>query len=411
MNKKISLGLAVTFMVVIATVTFCITMLFSQRVFNNMISDSSQRENILNRVREIDKILRNNFLFPVDDEAVADAVSTGFLHGLDDAYADYMSKQQYERYLLQNKGELVGIGIQVRRDASSGYLLVTEVYPDTPAELAGMKPGDAIVKIDDQNISSMEQNQAVDLMQGKIGTRVMLSVQRNGVEMSFEMQRKSIEIPSIKAKSVGSYTYIRIMTFNNATPAQFKQAVDEAQKNGTTGFVFDVRDNSGGTLDSVIQILDYLLPKGVIASQENAKGEISVIAESDANHEVNLPMVTIANGRTASAAELFVAALKDYEKANLVGTQTYGKGVMQTTYALSDGSAIRFTTAFFHPPKSQNFNGVGLKPDYEVMLSPEQEKNLEFLDEQTDIQLIKALDVLSPQTETESQAEEAQAAS
>lgn len=410
MNKKIPLGIAIALMALIATVTFSITMLFSRQAFNRIISAVGGQSSVSEKFSEIDKLLRNHFLFPMDEELLANAAATGFLAGLDDPYAAFLSKQEYAHYLLESKGELVGIGVQVKRDATTGHLIVTEVYPDTPAALGGIKVQDTIVMIDGQDISQMEQTQATSLIQGKVGTRLTVTIRRDGKDIPIEMQRKKIQIPSIKTKMIDSNLYIQILQFNESTTAQFQEALDLASKKNATGLIFDLRDNAGGTLDSVVQMLDPLLPEGVIVYEENVKGEQNVIAKSDAN-ELNLPMVTLTNGRTASAAELFVIALKDYDKAPSVGVKTFGKGIMQTTFALTDGSAIRFTTAYFNPPKSKNFHGVGIPADYEVSLTTEQEKNLDLLTEATDLQLIKAIDVLSPKIESQTPPQKAQTSS
>ena len=193
---------------------------------------------------------------------------------------------------------------------------------------------------------------------------------------------------------IGKNGYIKIEDFTTNTLDQFSKAVDDCIAKGAEGLIFDLRNNGGGTLESVEKMLDKLLPSGVIVYKRDKSGKKEALYTSDAK-QVDLPMVTITNGNTASASELFVSALKDYDKAQSVGTTTFGKGIMQTLYDLSDGSAIRITTAYFDPPKSENFHGVGIKADFPVTLTQEQEKNFNDLDETTDPQLKKAIEVVS----------------
>ena len=397
MNKKISLGAAIAFMAVVASITFVITMLFSQGVFNRMISNVSQREEMYQKVQEIDRLVRNNYLFDLDEEVYQDGLAAGLISGLNDPYAEYLDKEAYERDQMEREGELVGIGVAVSVDAASGYMTIQSVYADGPAEEAGLLAEDVIVKIDGQDVAQIGADEAVNLMQGESGTRVTVTIRRDGKDQDYEIQRSEVEIPSIETRMIDSDCYIKITEFNAHTPEQFQQALDDAQAMGATGLIFDLRDNTGGTMDAVTAMLDALLPSGTIATQTDSSGEETVLATSDDEHQVSLPMITITNARTASAAELFVAVLKDFGKAQSVGVTTYGKGVMQTTYALSDGSAIRLTTGYFNPPESENFNGSGIAPDYEVTLTAEEEAALDPADESTDPQLMKAIEVIHSQ--------------
>lgn len=397
MNKKISLGAAIAFMAVVASITFVVTMLFSQGVFNNMISNVSQREDMYQKVQEIDRLVRNNYLFELDEEAYQDGLAAGLISGLNDPYAEYLDKEAYERDQMQRNGELVGIGVSVSVDASSGYMTILSVYAGGPAEQAGLQEGDIIVSVDGQDVAQVGADEAINLMQGETGTRVTVTIRRDGKDKDYEIQRAEVEIPSVESRMIGNNYYIKITEFNANTPDQFQQALDNAEASGAAGLIFDLRDNTGGTMDAVTSMLDALLPSGTIATQTDSSGEETVLATSDDEHQVNLPMITITNARTASASELFVAVLKDYGKAQSVGVTTYGKGVMQTTYALSDGSAIRLTTGYFNPPESENFNGVGISPDYEVVLTAEEEAALDPADETTDPQLMKAIEVINSQ--------------
>lgn len=399
MNKKISLGAAIAFMAVVASITFCVTMLFSQDIFNKMIANVTEKEQMYDKIEEIYTKINDNYLFTLDEEQFLNATGNGIMSGLNDRYARYYTQEEYAEKLKGDKGELVGIGVTVRYDTTNGYLTVEKVYVNSPAEAAGLQKGDVIIQIDDQDLSLITAIESTKLIQGEAGSKLNVVYRRDGVNETVEMVRKNVEIPAIESRMIADSGYIKIIDFTDATPGQFFATIENLQEQGATSLIFDVRNNGGGTLDSVLEMLDYLLPEGEIATSVDKSGNKQVLKNSDAR-EVVLPMVTITNGNTASASELFVQALKDYQKADSVGTTTYGKGVIQTTYALSDGSAIKMTTSYFNPPKSENFDGIGIKPNYEVALTKEQEQNFDMLDETNDPQLMKAIEVVNSLTES-----------
>lgn len=393
MNKKISLGMAIAFMAIIAAITFCITMIYSQGSYNQKIKNVQEREQIYKKLSEIDKYVRENFKGEIDEQALLDSIAKGYILGLNDDYGNYFDQEDYKKLKLSNEGNMVGIGISAKQD-ESGYIEVTKVYDDSPAKNAGIMVNDLIIKVNNIDVNKSNYSKTIESIRGEAGTKVDLVIRRSGEELNLEVTRKNIIIPSIRYKKIGDNGYIKISEFNSATVGQFMNAKDDLLQQGVTGFIFDVRNDGGGTLDSVSEILDSLLPAGNIVSATYANGETKVLKTSDKN-ELNMPMVVLINSNSASAAELFAAALRDYDKAKLIGNNSFGKGVMQTTIPLKDGSAIHITTALFNPPSGQNFNKVGLKPDYEVLLKPEQEKNLDNLSEQDDTQLIKAIEVLN----------------
>lgn len=395
MNKKVSLGAAICFMAIAAAVTFTITMYFSLNIFNSKIANVTERDDFYDKIAEIDTIVRNNFLEDIDEEQLLDSVADGYMAGLNDPYTRYMNQEEYKAYQMDNAGQLVGIGVTVQMD-ESGYILVNSVEGGSPAENAGILAGDLIVKVDDMDVLTAGYAEAVNAVRGEEGTTVLLTVRRNNEDIQLEAVRKLLTSTTITYRMIGEDGYIKISKFDATTASDFKNAVADLKAQGATGLIFDVRNNPGGLLDSVAEVLDFLLPEGPIVSATNKKGETRVLYESDAN-SVDLPMIVLCNGETASAGELFSAALRDYKKAELVGVTTYGKGIMQTAYNLADGSALSLTTDYYNPPSGINFHGVGLKPDYEVKLTTDQELNLANLDEYTDPQLQKALTVLDAQ--------------
>lgn len=394
MNKKVSLGTAITLMAIAAALAVAITMVYSIRTFNDKLYNIKEREATYEKLAQIDKIVRSQYYGEINEKRLMDSIAQGYVNGIGDKYAIYLTAAQYQQQLENLEGKTVGIGINTICD-SSGYMLVTEVYPESPAEMAGIQEGDLILQIDGLELMEDTYEEAVERLTGEAGTKVVLTLRQNNEDQEpIELTRRKIEIPTVYYNVVDNIGYIQILEFGNATPNQFNKALDAVISEGAEGLVFDVRGNPGGTIDSVSEVLDRLLPAGDIVSATYRDGTTEVLAVSD-EREVDMPMAVVINDKTASAAELFAQALWDYEKAKTVGITTYGKGLMQTIYKLDDGSALDITVAKYNPPKSPNFDGVGVIPDYEVKLTQEQEMMLDQLDQDTDPQLRKAKELVS----------------
>lgn len=392
MNKKISLGAALALMMIVAAVTLSVTMIFSKQMFNNTVSNITEREALYDKISEIDSFVRKNYNGTIDEEKLLDGLSLGYMAGIRDTYGRYYSAEEYAEVVKGTEGKVVGIGITASK-TESGYIKVEEVYPDSPAELAGIQAGELIVKVNDIDLTPETYEEGKNAISGKAGTTLSLVV-RNGTEDRSipEIVRRKVQRPTVYQKTIDNVGYVKIIDFNDTTYDQFKKAVESLVESGVQSLIFDVRNNGGGTVDSVIKMLDFLLPEGDIATATYKDGRVEVLGTSDASC-VELPMVVLTNKTTASAAELFTQALKDYGVAKSVGEKTYGKGTMQVYHKLKDGSAIKLTIAKYNPPKSQNYDGIGIQPDYEVLLTEEQTKNFSSLTEENDPQLIKALEL------------------
>lgn len=391
MNKKLSLGVAIALMAIVAATTFSITMVYSTRTFNDKVHSIKEREAMYSKIAEIDRLVRQNYFGDIDESKLGDEIATGYVKGIQDKYGMYFTAEQYSQQMQTYDGKMAGIGISTYKD-TSGYIRIIEVYPDSAAETADLQVGDLIVKVEDLDVTAENYDQAVNALKGEAGTKVNITIRRNAQDSQRDVTRRRVEVPTVNHRMIGEVGYIKIKEFNNNTASQFKKAINKVTDEGAKALIFDVRNNLGGTLNSVNEMLDLLLPEGDIVSATYKNGETKVLATSDAK-EISLPMVVLVNQRSASASELFAQALKDYDKAKVVGVTSYGKGMMQTIYQLSDGSALDVTVAKYNPPKSPNFDKVGVKPDHEVALTPEQEKNFIDLDETTDPQLKKALEV------------------
>lgn len=392
MNKKVSLGAAIMFVLIACAITFSMTMIFSMRNFNNQVFNIKDREAINKKISEIDRVVKNNYIGAIDDETLNDGIARGLLSGTGDKYATYISKKQYQNLLDVQNGTIVGIGIDSAKDTSN-FIKVVNVFKDSPADGAGIKGGDLIIKINNKDVGGMSYDTALEYLNGEVGTKVSVIVRRGTDEINIDVLRRKYDYPSVEAKLMGLNGYIKIKEFNQNTFTQFGKELNTMLSKKITGLIIDVRNNPGGTMGSAAQVLDMLLPEGNIASQTVKSGETKVIFKSDAK-EVSLPMVVLINQKSASASELLAQALRDYNKAKIVGVNSLGKGSMQKLFKLEDGSAVDITFAMFNPPKSPNFNRVGIKPDYEVKLTTQQELFFYELNDQTDPQLKKAVDVV-----------------
>lgn len=393
MNKKISVGLAITITAICCAITFVLTSSLSLNTFNSNVQGVKERAEMYKKLDTIDNYIRNYYIGEYDQQKLLDAISQGYVSILNDKWARYTSTADYLKEKKSDDGYLVGIGITASKD-KSGYIYVETVKSGSPAQEMNIKAGDLIIAVNDKQVLSEGYEESVKAISGESGTSVTLTIRSDGEDKTISLTRKEIEIISVNSKMIDDIGYIQITEFNSKTTTQFKQAVNALISSGAKGLIFDVRNNGGGLLDPTLNMLDFLLPKGDIATATYKNGKTEVLGTSDKS-EIDTPMIVLVNSRTASAAELFASALRDYDKAKLVGSNTYGKGVMQDTYQLQDGSAVTFTIAKFQTTKTPNFDGVGLKPNYEVTLENDTAADLEKLDKTTDTQLKKAIEILS----------------
>ena len=389
MNRRVSLGLAFAMMLLVAAFTFSIATDIAERRVNEKMVSLRERERSQAKYAEIDREVRENYNGVIDETLLLDSVARGYLAGIGDPYATYYDARTYERILRAQNNPTADIGAVLRANPD-GYLTVLEVYPDSPAMSANIKEGDLIVKIDEIDLTPENSLVMLEYIQGEQGSRITLTVRSDNIDRIEELTRRVVIVPSVYARMIGDTMtgYILITEFGDHTSDQFNLALRRITGAGARSIIFDVRDNGGGKLSAAARILDRLVPTGMIASSFARDGSISVLYTSDA-YEIELPMVVLVNGGTASSAELFAQVLRDYEKARIVGTQTAGKGVMQRIITLTDGSAIEITVAKLVSPRGEIFDDSGIRPDYDISI----DGNWQGLDETLDPQLKKALEV------------------
>lgn len=317
------------------------------------------------KLNAIDSVLESFYFGDVDDETAKDNIYKAYLSSYGDKYTMYYTADEYKALKESTNGKFYGIGAVCQLSGEGGVLLV-DVYDNGAGYQAGLRSGDRVVNVDGRDITDMELSSAVALIKGDKGTSVTLEVIRGTERLTFSAVRDAVE-----AKTV-SYTlldnnigYLSISQFEEVTTKQFKAAVEDLQSQGMKGLVIDIRNNPGGLLDTVVGMLKYMLPDGLIVYTEDKQGDRKEYKGQD-NDEFNLPLAVIVNGNSASASEIFAGAIQDYGKGTIIGTQTYGKGIVQTVKPLTDGSAIKFTIAKYFTPKGQDIHGKGVTPDMVV---------------------------------------------
>ncbi len=389
MSKKISIGAAITFVAIAIAITFCVTLLLATERFNSQISGLKEKEAQYSKLAEVDAIARENSYYTVSSQELNTAIVSGYLSSLNDRYARYYTAENAEKYLNSLKGTEEGLGISLT-DNGDG-LLVYKVTSGSPAEKAEMTAGMIVTEINGKTYAENGYDGLMNAADVELGKEVTLKVKTEDGEKAFELIKSEYTVQSVTSRKIENFMYVSISGFYSDTPTQFKETLNTVLADSSvTGIIFDVRNNTGGQLESVVDMLDMLLPEGTILTQTDKNGEKIAEYTSD-SEQISIPMTVLVNETTASAAELFACALKDYGKAFLVGQKTYGKGCAQTTYTLSDGSILVLTTSMYNPPSSDNYDGVGIVPSFEISLTDEQKLHFHELNEETDPQLKEAI--------------------
>lgn len=333
------------------------------------------------------------YLEDVDYTALEDGIYKGMLSGLGDPYSEYYTVSEYKQIMESTSGEYCGIGATLSQSKEDGSCTVVNTFDGSPAAEGGILAGDIIYKVEDMEVAGMDLSQIVSYIKGEEGTKVKLTILRDGRERAVTLERRTIEISTVAYEmKEGQIGYIQLSEFDDVSTEQFKAALEDLESRGMKGLVVDLRNNPGGLLNVVVEILDMFLPEGTVVYTEDKYGQRQNYASS-ADVMTEAPVAVLVNEYSASASEIFAGAMKDYGRGTLVGTTTYGKGIVQRIMDLQDGSAIKLTVAAYYTPKGNNIHGKGVKPDVEVELTEENTAPDE--NGQThDIQLEKALEVL-----------------
>ncbi len=399
MSKKVSLGVAATVTLIAMAVTFSMTMTVSMNMFNNTVSSVKNKERMYNKLSEVDRYVRANEYFDINDDTLNDTIASGYMLGISDRYARYYSAKAYSERVGLANGRLMGIGVAVVKDPSSGYARITRVYDNTPATNVGLEVGGFITAIGDTSTRSMSDAAAMtSALLGEEGSTVNIKyLTPLREEQSFEIAHANYTTPSISTVRLmdNGVGYLRIDSFTSGTAVEFRNAVNSLTNQGATSLIFDLRDNSGENLNAALVATDYCVPSGLIAQSQDKGGNVADLRMSDEN-EITLPMVCLVNGSTASGAELFANALRKMAGATIVGSTTAGKGVLLSDpQSLSDGSAVVITVGILLDNEGKNWNGTGLTPDVDASLTNDEQSSYYDFTVDNDPQITKAINAIS----------------
>jgi len=329
-------------------------------------------DKITAKMKTLQKIISDNYLFDEDTQKVEDGIYAGMLNGLGDPYTVYYTEKEYNDLNESTSGTYSGIGAMLQQDPNTGLSTIVKVFDGSPAETAGLKAGDILYKVGDMEVTSEKLDIIVSTyIKGQAGTSVQITVLRGDQreEMTFTVTRAKIDVPTVSSKMLEDKTgYIEVLQFDSVTADQFKKAVDDLTAQGMEKLVIDLRDNPGGLVDSCVNMLDYMLPDGLLVYTANRNGVGDKYYSKD-GHEVNIPTAILVNGNSASASEIFSGAYKDFKRAKLVGTKTFGKGIVQIVLPLGDGTAVKITTQHYFTPSGYDLNKKGIEPDVNVELN------------------------------------------
>lgn len=399
MSKKVSLGVAATVTLIAMAVTFSMTMTVSMNMFNNTVSSVKNKERMYNKLSEVDRYVRANEYFDINDDTLNDTIASGYMLGISDRYARYYSAKAYSERVGLANGRLMGIGVAVVKDPSSGYARIIRVYDNTPATNVGLEVGGFITAIGDTSTRSMSDTAAMTsaLLGEEGGTVSIKYLTPLREEQSFEITHANYTTPSISTVRLmdNGVGYLRIDSFTSGTAVEFRNAVNSLTNQGATSLIFDLRDNSGENLNAALVATDYCVPSGLIAQSQDKGGNVADLRVSDEN-EITLPMVCLVNGSTASGAELFANALRKMAGATIVGSTTAGKGVLLSDpQSLSDGSAVVITVGILLDNEGKNWNGTGLTPDVDASLTNDEQSSYYDFTIDNDPQITKAINAIS----------------
>lgn len=344
----------------------------------------------------INAMIQERYIGDADQTAMEDAAAKAMVAATGDRWSHYFTASEYQNYLEQAQNAYVGVGITIQMEEETAGMKIVSVIEGGPAETAGVKAGDVLVAIDKTDCTAMSLDEAKTLVRGEAGTTVMLAVLRDGKELELSVVRRRFETPVATAKLLSSgYGLITIENFEERCAEQTIAAIKDMIAQGAKGLIFDVRFNPGGYQTELVKVLDYLLPEGILFQTEDYTGKKDV-DYSDAAH-IDLPMAVLVNEDSYSAAEFFAAALQEYEAGVIVGTKTFGKGYFQTTYPMTDGSALMLSIGKYYTPKGRNLADVGVTPDITTEVEDETLAAIYYdtIDPEADPQILAAVDALN----------------
>lgn len=353
-------------------------------------------QEIMSKVDKLEALIDKYYMEEVNKDKLADGIYKGLLAGLGDPYSTYYTAKEYAALMESSNGIYCGIGSTVTQNVKTGVVSLVKPFVNGPAYEAGLLPGDILYKVAGEEVTGLDLSEVVSRIKGEEGSTVTVVIIREGVSepMTFDIKRRVIEVPTIEYQMLkGKIGYISISEFDEVTAKQFRSAVTDLEKQGQVGLIVDVRDNPGGRLDTVADILDRMLPEGLIVYTEDKYGTREELKSSD-KEKFNKPLTVLINGNSASASEIFAGAIQDYKLGTIVGTTSFGKGIVQSIIPLKDGTAIKVTVSKYFTPNGRNIHGTGIEPDVAVELDSSLKQQV-VIEKDKDNQLQKAIQVIN----------------
>ena len=359
-------------------------------VIEDMSRIGHRYDYIESKLTLIDQVIDKYYLYEdeIDEEKLEEMIYLGYMAGLEEAYTTYYTAEEFKDVMESSSGTYSGIGAYVSQNINTGIITIVNPFEGAPAANAGVKKEDILFAVEGEEVTGMDLNMVVAKLKGEEGTKVKVTIYRSSEDeyIDLEIIRAVVNVPTVTHKMLeNNIGYIQLTEFDTVTVEQFNLAVEELVAMGADRFIFDLRDNGGGLLSSVCDILDTILPKGLLVYTEDKNGNREEEWATDPEC-LDVPMVVLVNGHSASASEIFTGALKDYDKAEIIGTKTYGKGIVQSIIPLQDGSAVKLTVSEYFTPDGVAIHGIGIEPDIVVEYDAESEE---------DNQLQAAIDYLS----------------
>ncbi len=396
MNSNKKSFISGTALGVVAALVVCIGV----NSFNAEVNGAGGNVTASSKTEFIRQLIDRYYIDDVDESVIEEGIYKGMLEALNDPYSMYFNEEEFKMFTTDSDASFGGIGVTVMANTEDNTILVVSVTEGSPSEKAGILPGDKIIKAEGTDVEGNNLDKAVSIMRGELGTDVTVTIYRETTKetLDFTMKRELIEIPTVDYKMLDNQIgYIQLTSFDGVSYTQFKNAYDTLTQAGQKALIVDLRFNGGGRLDIAEDIADLLIPEGPIVYLEdktNAEGKV-VNSVSDANC-VQVPLVMLVNGYSASASEVLTGAVKDYKVGAVVGTTTFGKGIVQTVIPISDGTGVKITTGKYYTPSGVCIHGTGIEPDYKIEM-PEELKNTVGVPYEQDVQLQKAVEVLMGQ--------------
>ena len=399
-KKRFKTYKIIMLIVLVAFITFIITSIGMYQYFtknnfgNKLVVSSSNNGEITSELSKYRSLIDKYFLGDIDENKLKEGAIKGYIEGLNDPYTEYILKEDMQDYMADATGNFVGIGIYMVKDTEANKIMVLSPIKGSPAEKAGILPGDLIVSVDGVQYTAEEMSVASNKIKGEEGTNVKIEILRGTETKSFELKRENIKVNPVEGKVLqNNIGYIEFSSFDEGTANEFKAKFEELSKQGIKSLIIDLRNNGGGIVDEALEIADYILAKDDVILYEVDKNNKEKIEKAKNDPIINMPIVVLTNENTASSSEILAGALKDHNKAKIVGKKTYGKGVIQQLLTLPDGSGLKITAEEYLTPNKTKINKIGIEPDEKVEL-PDTVKNVLTIEEKDDTQLQKAIEIL-----------------